>query len=457
MYRALYFGCILSLSSTAVVMSTLFEHRMLDSIPGRFATVILILQDLALIPMMVLLEWWGPQAQGATWQAAAFEAAKALLLILFVILFTRLLANWVLRGILRSRSREVFIITVVSVALGMAWLTEHMGLSFALGAFLGGLIIGATDYKHQALSEISPFRYAFNSLFFVTIGMLVDFAFIRENYMLVVALVILIPLLKTFITTGIMTVMGISLKVSLTTGIYLGQIGEFSFLLAYIGYGAGVIQPYFYKLIVTVAVLAMLMTPLMMAKAPSLAQWFGRLYFFRRFSPKARERRLEVRARKLKDHVIICGFGPLGKALGKILSEHKIPFLVLDLNPETIDKMSREYDHVFFGDGASEDILYKSGIERARMLAITVPDFLNSVAIIEHARRINPDIVIITRSRYRSEVEQYYEAGANIVVSEELESGIEMGRYALKELGVDEAHVDDYLAKIREFGSADFF
>jgi len=136
-YRGLYFGCILSLSSTAVVMTTLFDHRMMDSIPGRFSTIILILQDLALIPMMILLQWWGAQESGATWQTGAIEAAKVLMLLLFVLLFTRSFANWVFRHILSSRSREVFIITVITLALGLSWLTQHMGLSFALGAFFG--------------------------------------------------------------------------------------------------------------------------------------------------------------------------------------------------------------------------------------------------------------------------------------------------------------------------------
>lgn len=456
-YRGLYFGCILALSSTAVVMTTLFDHRMVDSIPGRFSTIILILQDLALIPMIILLQWWGTQEVGGTWQSGAFEAGKVLLLILFAIVFTRSLANWVFRIILSSRSREVFIITVISLALGLSWLTQQMGLTFAIGAFLGGVIIGATDYKHQALSEIQPFRYAFNSLFFVSIGMLVDFQFIQDNYLLVLLLVVMIPLLKTLITTIVMSGIGISLRIAVVTGIYLGQIGEFSFLLAYIGNAAGVIEPFFYNLIITTAAIAMLMTPLMMAKAPGLAKEIIKWPLLKRLARSSKERRWQRKAKAMKDHVIICGFGPLGKALGKILKEHNLLYLVLDLNPDTIDQMSSEHDNVFFGDGASEEILYQSGIDRAQLLAITVPDFLNSIAIIEHARRINPDILIITRSKYRNEVEQYYEAGANIVISEELEGGVEMGRYALRELGVRQAEVDDYISKIREFGSADFF
>jgi len=314
-----------------------------------------------------------------------------------------------------------------------------------------------TPYKYQALSDISPFRYCFNSIFFVSIGMLLNFTFITEHFAIVFLLILLIPLLKTLITAGVVRLSGFSTSVAMVVGISLGQIGEFSFLLAYLGQRAGVIEPFFYQLVVAVAVVSMLMTPLMITQAPHLSEIFLKLFKLQRLTLDKRKQELQEKAKGIDNHVIICGFGPLGQTFGRILKEHQVPYLVLELNPETIEHLQRQDENVFFGDGASEEILYHSGIERARLLAITVPDYLNNAAIIYHARKINPTIRIITRAKYRNEVEKLYAAGADVVISEELEGGLEMGKFALREVGIADEELDATIAKVREFGSADFF
>lgn len=457
-YRGLYFGCLLSLSSTAVVLTTLYDRRMIDSIPGRLSTAILILQDLALIPMIVLL----PLLRGegdivAIWHGIVVEAGQPILILAGVFVVGRFLASRILRQITRGRSRELFVITVSAIGLGMAWLTFQLGLSFALGAFLGGVMVGATDFKYQALSDISPFRYCFNSIFFVSIGMLLNFGFLREHAVLVLIFLLLIPTLKLLVTTTAARLAGFSLRIALVVGLSLGQIGEFSFLLAYIGQRTGVIQPFFYQLIVAVAVVAMLATPLMVTQAPRLGDWLTRRCRFQWLAGRSEEEEIQQAATLMKDHVVICGFGPLGETFGRILKAHRISYMVLELNPETIERIRGTVDNVFFGDGASEEILYRSGIERAKLLAITVPDFLNSAAIIYHARKLNPDIRIITRAKYRTDVDKLYQAGADVVISEELEGGIEMGRYTLREAGLSETEIAQTIEKVREFGSADFF
>ena len=458
-YRGVYFGCIVALSSTAIVLTSLYEHKMIHSISGRLSTALLILQDLAIVPMLIFFQFFG---EGVALKDALpvviEEGGKALLLIVSVSFFVRFFADRVLRQILKARSRELFVITVISIALGMSWLTYQMGLSFALGAFLGGLMIGATGFKYQALSEISPLRHSFNSLFFVSIGMLLNFSFIAEHYLLVLILVILIPLMKVAITSLALYCVRFPLRVAVVTGISLGQIGEFSFLLVYTGQKMGMISPFFYNLIVAVAVVSMLMTPLMVAQSFHLCELFFKIPFLKRLGDRSSlPMVIAEESKTLNDHVIICGFGPLAAAFGKLLKEHHIPYLVLDLNPETVEEMRKKEGNIFFGDGASEEILYQSGIDRARILAITAPDFLNIAAIIYNARRLNPDIYIITRARYRSEVEKLYQVGADVVISEELEGGIEMGRFALAEMGINSGEVDAYIQKVREFGSADFF
>jgi CPA2 family monovalent cation:H+ antiporter-2 len=458
LYRGVFFGCIIALSSTAVVFTTLYGLKMLDSVAGRLTTVILILQDLALIPMLVFLPWLATFNVGVIpLGLLGWQSLKALILITAVGLFTRFLAEPLLHLISRSKGRELFLILVISLALGMSWFTHALGLSYALGAFLGGIMVGSTEYQYQALSEINPFRICFNSLFFVSIGMLVNFEFLAEQWLIILLLIFLIPCLKFIIASFSVWVTGIPLRLALFVGIVLSQIGEFSFLLSYMGLRTGAISPLLYQLIISIAVVLMLITPLMIQWGPRLAeaiaQWPG---LHRLATPKSEVEVLQ-QTQQMKGHVIVCGFGPLGQAFGNILKQHDVPFLVLELNPETIEKVRKGARNAFYGDGASEEILFHSGIDHARLLAITVPDFLNAAAIIQQARQVNPTIKIITRAKYRNEVEKLYAVGADIVVSEELEGGLEMGRYALKLLDVPEKEVDELIQQCRAFGSADFF
>ena len=457
-YQGLYFGCVMALSSTAVVLTSLVTQRYHESLQGRIATGILILQDLAVIPMIVFLPTFGGKISGATAGISLlWNLGQVLLLLGFTYLFTRYLSSRILKTVSRTMSRELFLITVICFALGMAWVTNQMGLSFALGAFLGGLMIGSTDFRTEALSEIVPFRYCFNSLFFVSIGMLINFSFVRIHLPTVLLLVLMVPLLKVAITTAALVLSKAPLRVSLNVGIMLGQIGEFSFLLASLGKAARAIDGIVYQHIIAVASVTMLATPLFVRWSIPLAELIARLPGLKRLIRSGAETDIETETTFYKDHVIVCGFGPLGETLGHLLDEYKIPHVVLELNPETVEKTREKKKDIFFGDGTSEEILYRCGIERAKMLAITIPDFFNNVSSIRQARRLNPEIKIITRARIRSEAEALYDAGADIVVSEELEGGIEMGRYALKELAVPPDQVDAYIRKIRDFGSADFF
>lgn len=458
LYRGLFFGCIIALSSTAVVFTSLSHFKLLDSLSGRLTTVILIFQDLALIPMMILLPWAASLTGGESiFEQLIWQIGKAFFLVASVALIAQYFADPLLRLISKARSRELFVITTIVIGLGMAALTNSLGLSFALGAFLGGIMIGATEYQYQALSEIKPFRFCFNSMFFVSIGMLLNFSFVAEHYRVVLLLIFLIPFLKFLITSFSIVVTGIPLRLAFLVGISLGQIGEFSFLLAYMGQRTGAISPYLYQLIIAIAVVAMVITPGLIQKAPQISDWLAGLPGLRKFSLRRQNHNMQEASKRMKGHVVICGFGPLGQTFGKLLAQHEIPYMVLELNPETIKRVRETDRQAFYGDGASEEILYESGLEKARLLAITVPDFLNAAAIIQQARRVNPNIQIITRAKYRNEVDKLYQAGADVVISEELEGGLEMGRYALKLLGVEKDTVDGFIHKVRDFGSADFF
>jgi CPA2 family monovalent cation:H+ antiporter-2 len=457
-YQVLYLGCVIALSSTAVVLTSLLDRRLQDSLQGRISTGILILQDLAVIPMIVFLP--SITLGGKTIEFGVnilWSFGRITLLLGLVYLFIRYLSEPILRRISRAQSRELFLMTVICFALGMAWLTHKIGLSFALGAFLGGLMIAGTEYQIEAFSEIAPFRYAFSIIFFVSIGMLVDLRFLMNHFLTVLLLVLLVPTLKMAVTTGALLLSKAPLRLGLNVGILLGQIGEFSLLLASMGKAAGVLDFAFYQYVLTIATVTMLATPIMTPLAVPLAERIARLPGIRKLSLTSEQEKLQSQVASFSDHVILCGFGPLGSAIAHLLDQHQISYVILELNSETIQRIRALQKNIFFGDGTSEEILFKSGIERARLLVITIPDFFNNVASVKQARRLNPEVAIITRAKYRSEVASLYDAGADIVVSEELEGGIEMGRYALEKLGVPPEEADSYIRKIREFGSADFF
>ncbi|PIR16581.1 MAG: hypothetical protein COV46_07645 [Deltaproteobacteria bacterium CG11_big_fil_rev_8_21_14_0_20_49_13] len=456
-HEGLFLGCALSLSSTAIVYYLLAQKRLVDSPHGRIAIGILIFQDMSAIPMIALLPILAAPLGFSGSPVIFYALLKAAAVIGIFILGGWFVLPPLLHQITLTRSKELFLISILVMALGFGYFTSWLGLSFALGAFLSGLMVAETDFRFHALSEIAPFRYCFNGLFFVSIGMLVHPAFLLSHWWILLLIALALPLGKTLITSIVVFLFRYPMSVSVMAGLALSQVGEFSFLIALIARGAGIISQELYDFTINAAFITILLTPVFMAISPKLSVFIDRIIPIQRI--RCEKRGAEIEAGHLKDHVIICGFGPLGSSVGRILEQAGRKYLVLELNPATVKKLkSKDAERpVYLGDGASEEILYKSGIERASALAITAPDYMNSMAIITQARSMNPGIRIITRAKFRNQVEDLYSAGADIVISEELEAGVEMGRYILLHMGMDETTIDQYIQTIRSFGSADFF
>ena len=456
--ESLVLGFAVALSSTAIVMAILSRRRWFDAPAGRIATGMLILQDLAVIPMMVIIKLMaGPVGVQGVW----VDVAVALLKLVGLGLALVVLSRWVLRPALHHvalpRSRELFIVAVVGLAVGAAYVTERMGLSFALGAFLAGLLVSTTEYRFHALSEISPFRYCFNGLFFVAVGMIVDPVFVAQHWVAVTSLVLIILVAKAAIVTGSVLVFGYPVSVAVIAALMLAQVGEFSFLLVFTSWNAGVIQRSLYHLIVDASAITMMVAPFLVAVAPRLGERLAHITWRIRPLMGREGLRIPEEEERLKGHAIICGFGPLGMTVGHLLERHSVPYVVLELNPATAEKFKRADRRIYIGDGASAALLHHVGIERARLLAIAVPDYLHAAAIIYQARRLNPDIYIVSRSRYRDQSQELYSVGSDVVICEELEAGVEMGRYVLSALGMPKDEVAEIIEEIRAFGSADFF
>lgn len=452
-----FLGCAIALSSTAIVLSILSQRRLFDAPAGRISTGILIFQDLAVIPMVVVLQFFA----GTTEEAPLLQFLWAIAEVLGLLVALYVLSKWVLRPLLlriaMPRSKELFVVVVIGIAIGAAYVTQLMGLSFALGAFLAGILVSTTEFRFHALSEIAPFRYCFNGLFFVALGMIVNPNFVVGHIWEVALLTLFIVIVKMLISAGTIMIFGYTLSVAVIGGMMLAQVGEFSFMLVFLGRTAGAIGKDFYHLIVDAAAITMILAPFIMSVAPKLGEKLAPLNFML-WPTKRKAREFASDAGEvLENHAIICGFGPLGMTIGKLLEKKGVRYVVLELNPFTQSRMRSKGKKILIGDGASADLLNYSGIERARLLAVAVPDHLNAFAILKQARVMNPDIFIVIRSRYRDQVENFYNAGADVVVCEELEAGIEMGRYVLESLGFLVSEVEEVIRDLRAFGSADFF
>lgn len=420
--RSILFGFLVALSSTAIVMKMLAEKGETDSPHGRIMVGILIFQDLCVVPLMLLTPALAGEGIGAVGVMA--RMGKALLIVAAVLFSAKWVIPRLLHQVVSTRSRELFTITIILLCFGIALLTSRFGLSLALGAFLAGLIISESEYAHQATSDILPFKDSFIGLFFVSVGMLMDFGYMTSNYRNIIVVVALILALKVVTGTVSALMAGGSLRASLQAGQGLAQIGEFSFVLAVSGKELGIITEEFYQSFLSSSVITMMLTPFIINAAPSVSVWITSRHSLRRLGRLRSER--EGYPRKREGHVIIVGFGLNGRNLAKVLKATDIPHVILEVNSDTVREMKRKGEPIYYGDGTSREILHKLSIDRARLLVVAISDPASTRAIVSIARHENPDLHIIVRTRYLAEVDDLKSLGANEVIPEEFETSVEI-------------------------------
>ncbi len=422
--KSIFFGFLYALSSTAIVLKLLTERGEIDSPHGHTMVGILIFQDLCIVPLMLLI----PALSGTGIDVidVGTKMGKAALIIAIVLLSARWIVPALLHQVVRTKSRELFLTTIILICLGIALLTSRFGLSLALGAFLAGLVVSESEYAHQALSDILPFKDSFMGLFFVSIGMLMDIGFVIENGIRISEVVALIFILKIITGTVSALLIGNSLRPSILTGLGLAQIGEFSFVLAVAGKAAGLITEEFYQIFLASSVVTMIMTPFILNAAPSASEWIAARPIMKKLGGKRKIFEGDGAPRKRHDHVIIVGFGLNGKNLAKVLKEAEIPYVVLEMNSDTVREMRKKGEPIHYGDGTGKDILHKMGIEKARLLVVAISDPVSTRRIVSIARQANRDIYIIVRTRYLIEVDELKSLGADEVIPEEFETSIEI-------------------------------
>lgn len=439
--EAVWFGALISLSSTAVVLKTLTEQGVLNTLASRTIIGMLIVQDIAVVPLLILLPELSNVGEGlsrlgvAVLQAAGFVAVMALLGV-------RVLP-WLMARIVGWGSRELFLISVVAVGLGVGYGTYLFGLSFAFGAFVAGMVLSQSEYSHQALADIAPLRDVFAMLFFVSVGMLIDPAFLWREAGTVLLIVLLVFLFKGGLFAGITRAFGYGNIAPFAVGFGLFQVGEFSFVLARVGIGTEAISERVYSIVLTTAVITMALTPFAIRLAPVL---YGR---WREWFPKETLQTLNLPETELRDHVIIAGYGRVGSFVGEMLRRLEQPFVVVDLNPDRVEAAGEKGCPTIYGDAAAEPVLEAAGIGRARLMIITVPDPVGARLVIERVRSMNPELHVVARSTTVEQLEDLGALGVYEAVQPEMEAGLELGRQALVHMGFGAGEVQRFSDGVR--------
>jgi monovalent cation:H+ antiporter-2, CPA2 family len=444
---AVLLGFLVALSSTAIVLKGLTDKGEIDTPHGRLATGVLIFQDLCVVPMMLVLPFLAGAGSGLGGLGLAL--LKAGLVVVGVLVLARTVVPRVLSEIVKTRSRELFLIAVILVGTLTALGTAAAGASLALGAFLAGLVISESDYGHQAMAELLPFRDVFISLFFVTVGMLVQVGFLRDHPVLAVAGVVAIMGGKTVLAALGPGLLGYSGRVALLAGLAVSQIGEFSFVLARQGRGTGLFSEDLYQTFLAVAVLTMLVTPFVLQGGPALVEGLERLVPLDRLLPGFRRPAMTASEEPLTDHVIVAGYGLNGRNLAAALRSIRAPYLIVELNAQTVRQARARGEPAFYGDATREEILRALGAERARMLVVAISDPAATRRMVRVARTLNQRIHIIARTRYVVEMPELTRLGANVVIPEEFETSIEIFAQVLTHYGVPRSEIERLVDQIR--------
>jgi len=421
-HQAVFLGMLVSLSSTAIVLKLLSDKGDLETPQGKISLGILIFQDLAIVPMLLLVDTFG-SGETVSFLSILSRIGVAIVVVALILIVAKYLAPRILYYLARSRSRELFTIGVLLFLLGIAYLTFTFGLSFALGAFIAGLILSESEYTPQIFSDILPFRDAFNSIFFVSVGLLLNIGFVVNNPVAVAVSAVGIIIIKLVIIFVIVLLLKYPARVAVLTGLGLAQIGEFSFILAQQGIDSGLMGN-FSDIFISSTIFTMILTPFLIRISPQIADKSHLI---------TASKKDESLSEKLTGHVIIGGFGMNGKNLAKVLRETGISYIAIEMNTDTVKAEQQKGENIIYGDISRKEVLEKAMISTSKVLVIAISDRAVSKRIINLAKSINEEIFVIVRTRFFSETEELIKLGANYVIPEEFETSIQIFRKVLEQ------------------------
>ena len=433
-------GGIISLSSTMVVLKTLMNRGLMGTLSSRVMIGILIMQDLAAIPIMMFI----PHLSGG---GGLFSlgtlALKAVVFLAVIILLGTRIISILFKAITLLRSRELFIVSVAAVGLGIGYATYQSGLSFAFGAFVAGMVLNRSDYSRQALSDIIPLRDVFSLIFFTSIGMLFDFSFVLKHFAVVIALTALVTTGKSLIMFLVPLMFGYRNIIPIATALTLSQIGEFSFVLARSGIKSGVLDEEFYATIIAVIVLTMMITPFLAMLATPLYSLKKRLF------KKEAIQTYNIPEGGILEHVVIAGGGRIGSLVAEVLASMKFPLIVIEQDFTCFERIKEKGYPIIFGDASQGPVIEAARVRDARIILVTIPNASLAREIIAAARELNPDIYTVVRTIAREEIEGFRRLRVNAVVQPEMEAGIEIVRRILIHLNVPIAAIQNCADEIR--------
>lgn len=429
----IFYGFLVSLSSTAIVLKILNERGEIHALQGKLATGVLLLQDLCIVPMMLLVPILG-RSERFSVALIGWTLVQGVLVLLLIVVAARTVLPRLLRQVAFLRNREIFILFVILICTGTAWLTSEAGLSLALGAFIAGLVISESEFSPQIIADILPLRDSFGGIFFISIGMLLNFDFLSRDILTALLNFGLILFVKGVVVFSIFWGLYRSVRLGALLGLGLAQIGEFSFILAKAGREAGLVTEVGEQMFLSASILSMMATPF-------LLQWGQRLSYGLQSlarapaGPKGTAEIAGVES-SITGHVIVLGYGLNGQNLCRVLNEVGIPYRILEMDPELVGRTKAAGEPIVFGDGTRVEVLHKVGVRQARILVVAVSDPVATARVVSQARRLRPDLYIIVRTRYVAEIERLYRLGANQVIPEEFETSVEIFARVLQEYHV---------------------
>jgi CPA2 family monovalent cation:H+ antiporter-2 len=447
--QSLWFGALISLSSTMVALKTIQSQGRLGTLSSRVMLGILVVQDLAVVPLMIVLPELSDPSGGLT--KVVWAAGRAILLLgVIVVLSTRVVPR-VLAFVARFNSRELFLLATTTIAVGIGMVAWQFGLSVALGAFIAGLIVNESDYAHQALSDVVPLRDLFGMLFFVSVGMLLDPRLLWQQIGTLTLVVIVVVIGKAVLLAMIVRAFGYWNVVPWAVGLTLFQVGEFTFVLARVGRSSGAISDNIYALALNTAIVTMVLTPPLSGLVPTI---YRRL---RSTRPAEPHEAINLPTGGLNNHVIIAGAGRVGRGIADALSQLSLPFVMVELDDRRVQQAKRTQLPVIFGDASQQIVLEAAGVHRARAMLVTVPSFPDVRNIVTAGRQLQPDLPVIARADGHEAVQALYALGIQEVASPEFEAAIEMTRQALMYLSIPAQTVLQVASAIRraQYGQGD--
>ncbi len=440
-------GFILSLSSTAVVLKILTERGETGAVHGQLMLALLIAQDLALGLMLAFLPALNQPT--AFWSTLAIAAFKFGLFVVGAIILGRWLVPWLMRTVASTESQELFLLTVIALCLGVAWITSLLGLSIEMGAFVAGLMVAEVDYSEQALGKVLPLRDTFACLFFASVGMLIDPNVLLNNGAIILGLVTLVMIGKACVIMPVILRFGYSFKTALLVGVGLNQIGEFSFVLALEGLTLGLITERQYLLLLGTTAITLVLTPAWIKSAPAIMTGLEKVPALRRWLHQLSEPQLFSVPDNLANHVIVAGYGRVGQVLVNILLNRGYTVLVLENSEAALQRLRHRQIPFVYGDADAEQVLEKTHLETAKALAIALPDPTSTRLLLQRALARAPHLDIIARSHTDTEIDCLTQMGAREVVQPEFEAAMELGSHLLRTLGERSDEIQDVLEGIR--------